>query len=181
MKTLLFCISLLSLAAQATASLASDKVAEYRKLIVEYGAEHVAEKYDSSAYLFQVTNDEKIINVLMLFDDATAGGDIFLSERLMNMSGTGTRRVAWRQIPAHELSRLLYVIEHSDALSLGKRIYADPLGITVLTEETIFRLVARQPNRTIAIERESNDSLPMDYVFGFICREIIRGLSVGKH
>ena len=182
MKIILLAISFIGFASQVIAALNDDEIRVYRKLISESGAEDVLQKYSGSAYLFQISGPEKVIDVLVLFDDVSSGGDIFLSEKFRTASGgVSTSRVAWRKMPMHDLSRLLYVIEQSDALSLGNRVYADPLRVSVLAEVDTLRLACRQSNRSIVIERENDDSLPMNYVFSFIRREIIRGLSEREH
>ena len=183
MKALLICVALVVAPSYLAASLTDSEVKTYRARIIESGAESVLKQHDQRAYLFQISDDEKNVDVLVLFGSFSAENyeaDVFLSER-MKQAGSAPRRVAWTKMQSHEVSRLLYVIEHSDVLSLGKRVNDDPLRILVLTGETVFRLVAKTPGRNITVERESGDSLPMDHVFGFVNSSIVRRLSVREH
>jgi hypothetical protein len=184
MKSLLICVALLVAPRCLAASFTDNEIKAHRARIIESGAESVLKQYDQRAYLFQISDDEKTVDVLVLFGSFSAENyeaDVFLSERLKSTDGSKPRRVAWTKMPSHEVSRLLYVVEHSDVLSLGKRVNDDPLRVLVLTGETIFRLVAKSSGRSITVERTSGDSLPLDHVFGFVNSSIVRRLSVREH
>lgn len=164
---------------QVIAFLNDGERASIRGRIVEYGVEAVFKQYKSKCYLFQIMERNANIDILVLLGNETnpSEAEVFLGESFEGRQF----RVAWTKLEFFDLSRLLYVLDQSDALSLGKRVYEDPFAVTVFGEKTRYRLSVRRENKSIVVERERDDSMPMDYLFRFINGLIVKRLGTRSH
>jgi hypothetical protein len=180
MKILIIITAFLCTYSNLNASLSSSEVERHKNRILKVGAEIVFKELEGPAYLFTISSHKKTIDVIIMPMNGQSGeqnADVFLSER----NNATTPRVAWTLLDTNGLSRFYYVLEYSDILALGERVYEDPHKILVLTEETIFKVQAKRDNRIEIIEREMGDSLPMDHVFGFVNTSVVRRLETREH
>jgi len=180
MKILIVISAFLCAYSDLDASLSSSEVEHHKNRILKLGVEAAFQEFEGPAYLFTISSHKKIIDVMILPLKGQSGeqnADVFLSER----NHATTTRVAWTLLDSNGLSRFFYVLEYSDILALGERVYEDPHKVLVLTEETIFKIQAKRDNKIKIIEREMGDSLPMDHVFGFINTSVVRRLETREH
>lgn len=163
------------------ASMNENSLSAYRDAVLKNGSRSVLENYSGTGYVFEIVKEDTVFEMLFLFENDVMKqpeGSVFTRLVRTNEKSKVTSQVGWSPISAAECSRFFYVLGYSDIFNLkNKRENEDdPFRVIVLKQGVIYRSIKKKNNHLILIERESGESVAIDYLYNFLTNSFARRL-----
>jgi hypothetical protein len=155
----------------------------YHRELVNIGAESTARVLGKQAYVFTITEATRVVELILIFDDLTerASVDAVVCVRDPKKNGGPPLRIGSMIVSRATIARFFYVLDYTDIIGLGHRVYHDPQKLGIAGQPVFYRMLARRGERVNVVEREAGDSLPVDQMFAFLKANFLKILDSPNH